>query len=158
MTLNEKLNYIIQVLNQITNNSKNIGELEVYEPNNDESENLVAVFSTIDGKTRRANINELFAILTGAVPPHTHSYNEINGLGAYKKIILEDSNLLEWKVERLSEDETDDSFKTNDEISGFIDVAKTTYYHGLVLVDGFIVPDDLEDKNKFFKIDKIIRI
>lgn len=158
MTTNEKLNYIISVLTEIVSNSKDIGGLEIYVPNDDESENLVAVYSTIDGKTRRANINELFELVTGSVPTHTHEFNEINGLGEYKTITLQDSNGLDWKVQRLMEAADSELFNINDEIKGFTDIGKTEYYHGIVLQNNINVPADLNDTNKFFKLQKLFRI
>ena len=158
MTTAEKLNYIITVLTEITDNSKNIGQLDVYNPNEDESENYVAIYSSIDGKTRRANINELFEILTGGVPPHTHKYNEVEGIGDYKTIAIEDDNGLNWRVERSMEDETNDSFKEDDKIAGFEDVAKTIYWEGLVLDSDISIPVDLTNTSKFLMINKKYKV
>ena len=153
----EKIKYIISVLNELLQSSKNIGELETYPNDEDANEVYVAVHINTTGKTLKINLNELLTIVGSEIVPHTHNYDEVDGIGDFKTIILEDINDLEWAVQRKISDITDDSFKTDDFVRGFTDVGKTSYKEGYILIDGFVMPTDLSDENKFFQTNSKIK-
>lgn len=160
MTTEEKISYIIGVLNEIISDSKNIGELPTYDPEADSTTQPIyaPAYISAENITKKVNLKEYLKVAIGEVPSHTHDYSDINGIGDYKIISLDDDNDNVWKVIRLISDTSNDSFKILDEIMGFEDAAKTTYLRGIIISSGVSIPSDLRNKSKVFIIDEKINL
>lgn len=158
MTINEKISQLVSIVNDLINNSKNIGQLEAHDPEYDPSDSYIAIYNGATQETKKAAVDELLSILSGGVPAHEHSWTDVTGIGDFKMISIPDENEVVWWVLRSIDDETGDSFKLNDIVKGFEDVAKTTYIEGIVVGATAVIPDDLYDAAKFFITNKKISI
>lgn len=160
MNVNDRINYLTQVLSDLIYKSKNIGQLEAHDlsTGNPSNELFAAIYNPVNSKTKKINLVDFFKQEVGDIPHHVHSHLDITGIGDYKILALEDTNDLVWSARRLISDETDDSFKTDDYIKGFIDASKTTYISAIILDDNVSIPADLYDKTKVFIINEITNI
>lgn len=157
MNLNEKVKYLISLVTQLVDNAKSIGQLDTHDPSYNSSDSYIAVYIGATQETKKTTLSQL---MSDATPPPLPdlTYEDIEGIGDFKTINIEDSNEVGWRVSRRIDDVSEDSFKQDDMVVGFEDLAKTTYIEGVVLSPTAILPADIRDRSKFFITREVINI
>lgn len=158
MTTNQKLNYIIQVLNELVGKSKTIGDLPDYTPGSQDITTFIGVYSSILKRTLKISIEDLLSAAANvAVGAHTHEINDVTSLGAALNPFFTDPTGNVWHVKRKVQNFDFSSLIETDIISGWEDdTTKTTWIEGVVLDATLILPADIYS-SKFFITTKKIR-
>lgn len=160
MTTDEKLNYVIQLLNEITAESKTIGDLNDYELGSDDDNAFIGVFTPNTEDTLKFSVAEIVEYLaSNAVDLHTHTIDQIENLGAALLNVYTDSNGSHWIVKRTVENYDFTVLLEMDKIEGWEDEsAPTRWIEGIVLDDTIVLPADIDDVNKFFITNEKLKV
>jgi hypothetical protein len=86
---------------------------------------------------------------------------KISGILGGGSFIAADSNSFyigTWWVEKASNKTSTVIIEEGDKIKGYRDNAQTVWVEGIVLIDGIVLPADLNTTNRFFKTNEKIKI
>lgn len=160
MNTEEKLKYVIKILNELINDSKTIGDLPDYTPTNqDNLTTFIGVYDSNTGKTLKVSITDMLAFAaTVAVEDHVHEISDIGMLEAAINKTFIDINDNPWSVERNGNNFDFSTLLLEDKISGWTDSNKNTFVQGIILDEDIEIPTDIYDTNKFFITNKKIKL
>lgn len=159
MTTNEKLNYIIQLLSQITNEAKAINQLNDYTLGSNDPTSFLATFVSVDGDSQKFSIQDLIDHVTvEGIETHQHAITDIVDLASALGASFVDPSSNVWQVERTAADYDYTRLLQDDFIRGWSNGAKTHWYEGVVLDGTLVLPTDLTDPAKFFITNQKLKV
>lgn len=161
MTTSQKLNYIIQTLNEIVGQSQTIGDLPDYTPGSADLTTFVGVFESTLQTTLKISITDLLtAAANVAVEAHTHPISAIENLGIALTPQYVDPSGNVWHVQRKLVNYDYSSLLATDIVSGWEDdtTTKKTWITGVILDPTAVLPADIYNATKFFIITKKVRL
>lgn len=151
--MEDKINYIIQVLEIMLSKAKAIGALNDYELGTEDESAYLPVYLGNQSLTDKVSITDLIAHLAQeALSAHTHEIGDITDLAEAlaSPNFFTDVDGNKWGVIRRSNDYDYTSLQAYDKIEGWEDeTTKSTWLEGVVLNAGLSVPSELRDKSKF---------
>lgn len=159
--MEDKINYIIQILNILVNQAKHIGVLVDYTLGSDDDNSYVAIYNSASNDTLKFTIQDLIdAVATEAVGVHSHVIADITGLSealsAAKFFTDPDGN--KWSVTRNSGNYDFNSLLIYDHIQGWEDeTTRLIWLEGIIMDANITLPADLRT-TKFFITNEKIRL
>ena len=162
MTTNEKLNYIIRVLNEVLNDSKTIGDLGDYTAGSADGNSFIAVYQANINTSLKVSITDLLTTAANvALEAHTHEIADVSGLQLAINSVFTDGAGNRWRVRRPDVNDFDYSrLIVDDLISGWVDetTTKAEFIEGLIIDPTLTLPADVNDPTKFFITNKKIKL
>jgi len=157
MTLSQKLQYVVNAVNKFVENAKNIGQLESYDLQRNEEEAYIAIFVPNDNKTLKIDLDDFIDYYKDfAIQQHNHTIEEVESLQAKLFVTIEDTNNNEWDVKKGNGNVDLNEFENKDIIEGWVDGANQKHwFKGIIIDDNFLIPADIGDASKVFKINEM---
>lgn len=157
--MEDKINYIIQILNILVNQAKNIGVLVTYTLGSDDANSYVAVYNSTSNDTKKVILEDLVADLAGKVTTvHSHVIADVIGLSEALAAasFFTDPSGNKWSVTRNSGDYDYDTLLIYDHIAGWEDEAtRLIWIEGIIMDANLTLPADIRTTKVFITNEKM---